>query len=83
MTDTDTDARERIAEIAGRLLAHERYCEERNSNLRAFMAQIERQTEAINHRLTGIWRWIIGVLGLLIVSMLGLLSNIFSQTVFM
>ena len=77
----DTDARERIAELAGRLAVHERHCEERNANLRAFMDQIERQTERINQRLVAIWRWIIGVLGVLIVSTLGLLTNILSQSI--
>lgn len=81
MGDIDTDARERIAEIAGRLAVHERHCEERNANLRAFMDQIERQTERINQRLTAIWRWIVGVLGVLIVTTLGLLTNVLSRTI--
>ena len=37
----DSEARERIAELAGRLSAHERHCEERHNNLRDFMAQID------------------------------------------
>ena len=76
MSDVDTDARERIVEVSARLAAHERHCEERNVNLRAFMDQIERQTERINSRLSSIWRWIVGLLGLLIVSMLGLMTNL-------
>lgn len=72
----DSQARERIAELDGRLSAHERHCEERHNNLRDFMAQIERDTERIHARLSAIWRWIMSVLVLLIVTILGLLSNI-------
>jgi hypothetical protein len=72
----DTGARERIAELTGRLAAHERHCDERHNNLRDFMAHIERDTDAIYNRLSAIWRWIVGVLGLLIVTLLGLVSNI-------
>lgn len=75
MVDVDTEARERIAEITGRLATHERHCDERHANLRQFMAQIERQTEAINLRLISIWRWVISVLCLLVVSLLGALTN--------
>jgi len=82
MGDVDTEARERIAEIAGRLAAHERHCDERHANLREFMAHIERQTERINVRLTSIWRWIISVLCLLVISLLGLLTNMLTRTLF-
>jgi|GEM_PF-3874766 len=82
MTGIDTEARERIAEISGRLAAHERHCDERHANLREFMAHIERQTDRINMRLTSIWRWIISVLCLLVVSLLGLLSNMVVRAVF-
>ena len=76
----DPEARERIAELAGRLSAHERHCEERHNNLRDFMAQIERDTERIHTRLSAIWRWIMSVLVLLIVTILGLFSNIITKT---
>ena len=76
MLDVDTEVRERIAELTARLSSHERHCEERNANLRAFMDQIERQ------RLASIWRWIVSVLGLLIVSMLGLMTSLLSRSFF-
>lgn len=76
----DSEARERIAELAGRLSAHERHCEERHNNLRDFMAQIERDTERIHARLSAIWRWIMSVLVLLIVTILGLMRNIITRT---
>tara|TARA_R110002096_G_scaffold403018_2_gene600514 strand:- start:230 stop:481 length:252 start_codon:yes stop_codon:yes gene_type:complete len=82
MLDVDTEVRERIAELTARLSSHERHCEERNANLRAFMDQIERQTERINLRLASIWRWIVSVLGLLIVSMLGLMTSLLSRSFF-
>lgn len=82
MADIDTDARERIAEITARLDSHERHCEERSANLRAFMDQIEPQTERINTRLASIWRWIVSVLGLLIVSMLGLMTSLLTRSMF-
>lgn len=72
----DSEARERNAELAGRLSAHVRHCDERHNNMRDFMAQIERDTERIHSRLSAIWRWIMSVLVLLIVSILGLFSNI-------
>ena len=75
----DSEARERIAELSGRLSSHERHCEERHNNLRDFMAQIERETERIHTRLSAIWRWIMSVLVLLIVTMLGLASNILAR----
>ena len=82
MLDVDTEARERIAELTARLSSHERHCEERNANLRAFMDLIERQTERINLRLASIWRWIVSVLCLLIVSMLGLMTSLLSRSFF-
>lgn len=75
----DSEARERIAELTGRLSSHERHCEERHNNLRDFMAQIERDTERIHTRLSAIWRWIMSVLVLLIVTILGLFSNVLSR----
>lgn len=75
MVEVDTEARERIAEITGRLATHERHCDERHANLRQFMAHIECQTEDINLRLISIWRWVISVLCLLVVSLLGALTN--------
>jgi hypothetical protein len=75
----DSDARERIAELAGRLSAHERHCDERHANLREFMAQIERETERIHSRLSAIWRWIMSVLVLLIVTVLGLIGNVVTR----
>lgn len=75
----DSEARERIAELSGRVSSHERHCEERHNNLRDFMAQIERETERIHTRLSAIWRWIMSVLVLLIVTILGLFSNVLSQ----
>lgn len=77
----DSEARERIAELAGRLSSHERHCEERHNNLRDFMAQIERETERIHTRLSAIWRWIMSVLVLLIITLLGFASNIFSRLI--
>ncbi|MCA8929512.1 MAG: hypothetical protein KDC18_15720 [Alphaproteobacteria bacterium] len=82
MGDVDTEARERIAEVAGRLAAHERHCDERHANLRDFMAHIQRQTERINMRLLSIWRWIISVLCLLVVSLLGLMTDLLSRSLF-
>lgn len=79
-TFVDAEARERVAEQAGRLAAHERHCEERHNNLRDFMAQIERETERIHTRLSAIWRWIMSVLVLLIVTVLGLISNVLTRT---
>jgi hypothetical protein len=76
----DPEARERIAELAGRVATHERHCEERHGNLRDFMAQIVRDTDRIQNRLSSIWRWIMSVLVLLIVTILGLLSNIIIRT---
>ena len=81
MTMIDPEARERIAELAGRLGSHERHCEERHHNLRGFMAQMERDTERIHTRLSAIWRWIMSVLVLLIVTILGLVSNILMRTI--
>lgn len=75
----DSEARERIAELSGRLATHERHCEERHHNLRGFMAQMERDTERIHTRLSAIWRWIMSVLVLLIVTILGLVSNILTR----
>ena len=77
----DTEARERNAELAGRLASHERHCEERHSNLRDFMAQMERDTERIHLRLSAIWRWTMSVLILLIVTVLGLISNVVTSTI--
>jgi hypothetical protein len=82
MAEVDTEARERIAEITGRLAAHERHCDERHINLREFMAHIERQTEQINLRLISIWRWVISVLCLLVVSLLGALTNMLTRALF-
>lgn len=82
MTDVDPEARERIAEITGRLATHERHCDERHANLRQFMAHIERQTDAINLRLISIWRWVISVLCLLVVSLLGALTNMLTRALF-
>ncbi len=82
MGEVDTEARERIAETAGRLSAHERHCDERHANLRDFMAHIERQTERINVRLISIWRWVISVLCLLVVSLLGALTNMLTRALF-
>lgn len=79
-TMIDPEARERIAELTGRLSSHERHCEERHHNLRGFMAQMERDTERIHTRLSAIWRWIMSVLVLLIVTILGLVSNILTRT---
>ncbi len=75
----DAEARERIAELTGRLYSHERQCDERHKNMREFMAKIERDTEGIHNRLGAIWRWIMSVLVLLIVTILGLLSNIVTR----
>ena len=75
----DTEARERIAELFGRVAAHERHCDERHHNLREFMARMERNTDQIHIRLGAIWRWILGVLGLLIVTLLGLIGNVISS----
>lgn len=77
----DAEARERIAELTGRLYSHERHCEERHNNLREFMAKIERDTERIHSRLSAIWRWIMSVLVLLIMTILGLLSNIITRII--
>ena len=77
----DSEARTKIAELTGRLSSHERHCEERHNNLRDFMAQIERDTERIHTRLSAIWRWIMSVLILLIVTILGLISNVISRVI--
>jgi hypothetical protein len=77
----DAEARERIAELTGRLASHERHCDERHANLREFMAQIERDTERIHERLGGIWRWLMSVMLLLIVSLLGMASKVLIQAV--
>ena len=72
----DAEARERIAELFGRVSAHERHCDERHNNFREFMAHIERETELIHSRLCSIWRWIMSVLVMLIFAGLGMASNV-------
>ena len=82
MSYADNEARERIATIKGRLDVHERHCDERHADLREFMARVDRQTERINNRLTAIWRWIVSTLGLVMVSVIGLIGNAFVQALF-